>query len=56
MWTHTNNSDIRFENNQYVFNAFFIKDSEELNTGIGFDHTPTQQEIDAAVTEFQNTL
>jgi len=53
MWTHTNNSDIRTENGLYVFNAYFVNDTgEELNTGLDFDHNPTQEEIDLAVTNF----
>ena len=57
MWTHTNNSDIRYENSIYVFNAYFVKDDgTECNTGLGFNHNPTQAEIDAAVVEFQATL
>lgn len=57
MWTHNNNSDIRIENGMYVFNAYFTKDDgTQCNTGIGFVHSPTQVEIDAAVTAFQATL
>jgi hypothetical protein len=53
MWAHNSNSEIRIEDGMYVFNAYFIKDDgSELNTGLGFDHEPTQEEIDLAVTNF----
>ena len=57
MWTHLNNSDVRMENGLYCVNAYFSKDDgTELNTGLAFDHSPTQAEIDAAVQEFMGTL
>lgn len=52
MFTHLYNSDIRNEDGQFVFNAYFTKDGSNLNTGIGFDHIPTQEEIDLAITNF----
>lgn len=57
MWTHNNNSDVRIEDGIYIFNAYFVKDDgTQCNTGIGFDHSPTPEEIDAAITVFQATL
>lgn len=57
MWTHLNNSVVRQEESMYVFNAYFVKDDgTELNTGIGFDHNPSSEEINDAVIAFQSTL
>lgn len=57
MWTHLKNSDILLDNNVYYINAYFIKDDgTELNTGIGFDHTPSLIEITEAVDLFYKTL
>lgn len=55
MLTHIYNSDIRNEDGQFVFNAYFTQDGCDLNTGLGFDHMPTQEEIELAVTDFMTT-
>ena len=53
MWTHLYNNTV-VDN---AFNAYFSKDDgTQCNTGIGFDHTPTQEEIDQAVADFMATL
>lgn len=57
MWTHLYNSDIRQENGAFVFNAYFSKDDGiDLNTGFSFDHTPTADEMNAVVVDYQKTL
>lgn len=57
MYTHLYNSEVIAEGSNYRVNAFFSKDDgTDLNTGLGFDHMPTQEEIDAAVSEYASGL